>query len=173
MSYGVGHRCSSDLALLWLWCKPLATALIQPLAWELPCAVGIAPKSKNINNKKSIFRHSTISDAITVYWVPLPHFLSPEDHHSKLFILSLQYGQSVFQLSSQDFPVFFSWFSSLFFFFLGVLSLSGCRTSYSGLMVPHKGEHVVHLSTLTKTPPVTGNWLTLHHSDILAVLHIC
>ena len=36
VSYGVGHRCSSDLALLWLWCRLAATALIPPLAQELP-----------------------------------------------------------------------------------------------------------------------------------------
>ena len=27
-----------DSVLVWLWCRPAATALIQPLAWELPCA---------------------------------------------------------------------------------------------------------------------------------------
>ena len=31
-----------DPVLLWLWCRPVATALIQPLAWESPCAVGEA-----------------------------------------------------------------------------------------------------------------------------------
>jgi len=36
MSCGVGHRCSSDLVLLWLWCRPAATAPIRPLAWEPP-----------------------------------------------------------------------------------------------------------------------------------------
>ena len=35
MSCGVGHRCGLDLVLLWLWCRPVAAALIQPLAWEL------------------------------------------------------------------------------------------------------------------------------------------
>ena len=39
MSCGVGHRRGSDLALLWLWCRLAAAALIQSLAWELPCAV--------------------------------------------------------------------------------------------------------------------------------------
>ena len=48
MSYGVGHRHSSDLALLWLWCRPAAAALIQLLAWELPYAAGMALKSKYI-----------------------------------------------------------------------------------------------------------------------------
>ena len=28
----IGHRCSSDPELLWLWCRPAAVALIQPLA---------------------------------------------------------------------------------------------------------------------------------------------
>ena len=46
MSYGVGHTCSSDLALLWLWYRPAATALIQPLARERPYATGAALKRK-------------------------------------------------------------------------------------------------------------------------------
>ena len=29
---GVGHRHSSDLTLLWLWCRPAAVSLIRPLA---------------------------------------------------------------------------------------------------------------------------------------------
>ena len=32
----VNHRHCLDLALLWLWQRPAAAALIQPLAWELP-----------------------------------------------------------------------------------------------------------------------------------------
>ena len=32
------------LELLWLWCRPAATALIQLLAWEPPYAVGVALK---------------------------------------------------------------------------------------------------------------------------------
>ena len=44
LNYSVGHRCSSDLALLWLWRKPAAVAAIQSLAWEPPCAVGGALK---------------------------------------------------------------------------------------------------------------------------------
>ena len=42
MSCGVGHRRSSDAVLLWLWPRPAATALIRPLAWEPPYAVGAA-----------------------------------------------------------------------------------------------------------------------------------
>ena len=40
MSCGVGHRCSSDLVLLWLWWRPAAVAPIGPLTWEPPHVVG-------------------------------------------------------------------------------------------------------------------------------------
>ena len=46
VSYGVGHRCGSDLALPWLWCRPGAAAPIQSLAWELPYASSVAVKKK-------------------------------------------------------------------------------------------------------------------------------
>ena len=45
MSWGVGHRHASDLALLGLWCRPAATAPFGPLAWEPPYA-GAALRSK-------------------------------------------------------------------------------------------------------------------------------
>ena len=35
-----------DLVLLWLWHRSAASALIQPLARELPYAVGVALKKK-------------------------------------------------------------------------------------------------------------------------------
>ena len=47
VSSGVGHRLVSDLERLWLWCRLGAAALIQPLAWELPCAAAVALKRKN------------------------------------------------------------------------------------------------------------------------------
>ena len=44
MSCGVGHRCGSDLTLLWLWPRPVATPLIWPLVWESLYAMGVALK---------------------------------------------------------------------------------------------------------------------------------
>ena len=44
MSCGVGHRLGLDLVLLWLWHRLVATAPVQPLAWELPYAAGVALK---------------------------------------------------------------------------------------------------------------------------------
>ena len=47
MNCGVGHRCGSDLTLLWLWRRLVATAPIQPLAWDPPYATGdVALKNK-------------------------------------------------------------------------------------------------------------------------------
>ena len=44
MSCGVGRRLGSDPALLWPWWRPAATAPVCPLAWESPCATGVALK---------------------------------------------------------------------------------------------------------------------------------
>ena len=42
MSCGVVCRHSLDPMLLWLWRRLVATALVRPLAWELPHAAGVA-----------------------------------------------------------------------------------------------------------------------------------
>ena len=46
LSCGVGRRCGSDPAFLWLWCRLAATAPIQSLAWESPHAAGGVLKKK-------------------------------------------------------------------------------------------------------------------------------
>ena len=40
--------------LPWLWCRPAAVALIQPLAWEPPNAMGVAPKKTKDQKKKKL-----------------------------------------------------------------------------------------------------------------------
>ena len=65
MSYGVGHRHSLDLVLLWLQCRLAAVALIQPLAWgSLPYAMGVALKKKkrkkNYYTTKAVYRFKVI-----------------------------------------------------------------------------------------------------------------
>ena len=52
MSCGVGHRLSSDPALLWLWHRLVATAAIRLLAWEPPYAAGAAQKKGKKKKKK-------------------------------------------------------------------------------------------------------------------------
>ena len=62
MSSGVGHRCSSDLALLWLWrglaYRLAAVALIRALAWEPSYAMGAALKSKTNKQTKTKNDHN-------------------------------------------------------------------------------------------------------------------
>ena len=57
MSYGIGHKRGLDPKLLWLWCRPAATAPMQLLAWEPQYAVDVAlnrqkPKAKKKKKKK-------------------------------------------------------------------------------------------------------------------------
>ena len=42
MSCSIGCRRGLDLAWLWLWRRPVATAPIRPVAWEPPYAAGAA-----------------------------------------------------------------------------------------------------------------------------------
>ena len=60
MSCGIGLRRSSDPALLWLWCRLAATAMIQSLAWEPPHAMDVALKKDERQKKqiKKIEKHS-------------------------------------------------------------------------------------------------------------------
>ena len=52
MSCGVCHRLGLDLALLWLWRRPAAVALIGPLAWEPLYAADVALKKYKRPEKK-------------------------------------------------------------------------------------------------------------------------
>ena len=54
MNCGVGQGQGSDQVLLWLWQRPAAAALIQPLAWKLPYAASVAliKKKKKKQKKK-------------------------------------------------------------------------------------------------------------------------
>ena len=51
VSCGVGRRWVSDLALLWLWCRPETVALIRPQAWEPPYASDAALKRQKKRKK--------------------------------------------------------------------------------------------------------------------------
>ena len=57
---GLAHMVK-DPALLWLWCRQTATALIRTLAWELPYASGVALKRPPQNG------------GMTLWPPPLPH----------------------------------------------------------------------------------------------------
>ena len=60
MSCGVGGRRGSDLVLLWLWCRLATVALIRPLAWEPPYALGMVlkgQKTKKTEKEKKKMQH--------------------------------------------------------------------------------------------------------------------
>ena len=59
MSCGVGHRLGLDPVLLWLWHRLAAAALIRPLAWEPPYALGAALKRPK--KKKKISKRNRVS----------------------------------------------------------------------------------------------------------------
>ena len=58
MSCGVVRKRGSDPVLLWLWCRLAATALIRPLAWELPYAVGGAQEMAKRQKKGRNILHN-------------------------------------------------------------------------------------------------------------------
>ena len=67
MSFGVGCRCGLDPVLLWLWCRPVATAPIRPLTWEPPCAMGVALKRQK--DKKKILLLKGVNHHLSLYRV--------------------------------------------------------------------------------------------------------
>ena len=54
VSCGVGCRCGSDPALLWLWRRLVATAPMRPLAWEPPYAAGAAQEIATTTKNQKI-----------------------------------------------------------------------------------------------------------------------
>ena len=62
MNCGAGCRGGSDLALLWLWCRPVATAPIQPLAWEPPYAAGAAQEVATITTTTTTTKRQKTKD---------------------------------------------------------------------------------------------------------------
>ena len=62
MRCGAGYICGSDLALLWLWHRLAATALIGPLAWEPPYAIGVALKRQKRKDKEKKIKIKVGSD---------------------------------------------------------------------------------------------------------------
>ena len=60
MSCGVGCRLSWDPAMLWLQHRLAAVALIQSLAWEPPCALGAALKSKQKQKQYDVIKKKKI-----------------------------------------------------------------------------------------------------------------
>ena len=67
MSCDVGCRCGFDLVLLWLWCRPVAIALIQLLDCELPYAAEFALEKAKEQGIIVLATRSPISE--TANWI--------------------------------------------------------------------------------------------------------
>ena len=55
MSCSVGRRHGWDPPLLWLWHRLEATVPIGPLAWEPPCAAGVALKRQKDQQQQKVY----------------------------------------------------------------------------------------------------------------------
>ena len=66
-----GCRCGSDLALLWLWHGPEATAPIRPLAWESPYTGGTALKIQQQQQQNPSRFPPFLSVTYILNWLPL------------------------------------------------------------------------------------------------------
>ena len=64
-----------DLALLWLWCRPAATAPIRPLAWKLLYTTGVALQRQK---KKESYYHFMVSLLTALQNFPIQ--LQPTDN---------------------------------------------------------------------------------------------
>ena len=62
VSCGVGRRHGSDPALLWLWCRLVATAPIRPVAWGTSKCHGCGPK-KTKKKKDWFWSHSLLASS--------------------------------------------------------------------------------------------------------------
>ena len=67
MSCGVGCRCGPDLALLWPWHRPAATALIRALAWKPPYAVGAGLKSQKKEEILCLWQYIQVKRCLAIY----------------------------------------------------------------------------------------------------------
>jgi len=61
------RRCSLDLVLPWLWCRPASVAPIRPLAWEPPYSAGVALKRPKAKKKKEIVHSKSDLHMVTVH----------------------------------------------------------------------------------------------------------
>ena len=103
MSCGVGHRRNSDLVLLWLWRRLAAIALIRPLAWEPPYAVGVdLEKTKKTKKKKKRERERAFQAA----WPP---YQDPRVFPSRSFAIALALSLAEARLRVLCAPVCGTW----------------------------------------------------------------
>ena len=120
MSCGVDHRCGSDLAWLWLWHRLAAIALIRPLTWEPPYAMGAALKKKDKSKKKKKRKkkkRNTVNFCVLIlYPLTWPYRLMSSNN---FLVASLGFSRYSIMTSanSDSFTSTFLIYILLFFFF--------------------------------------------------------
>ena len=77
MSCGVGRKCGSDLALLWLWRRLVATAPIRPLAREPPNATEAALEK---TKKKKKFKQPQMASGYRTGQYSYRGYLNSKQH---------------------------------------------------------------------------------------------
>ena len=76
ISSGIGCRCGLDPVLLWLLCRPAATAPIRPLAWAPPYAASATLKRQ----KKK--KHPQMKVMVEwLIWCKVHDLYGPEKSH--------------------------------------------------------------------------------------------
>ena len=86
MSCGIGHRHGSDPTLLWLWCRLVASAPIQPLAWEPPYATEAAQENGKKGPKKKKERNQSLSVRCDDEFANLTCAVSGSNANSKVLV---------------------------------------------------------------------------------------
>ena len=94
MSCGIGCRHGSDLALLWLWCRLAAVALIRPLAWEPPYAASAALKRQKKKNYPAPMTPYPVIKTFNILGDIMPSFLGLYIHeiHMPIFFFLIKIG---------------------------------------------------------------------------------
>jgi len=64
----VGQRRGSDLVLLWLWPRPVATGPIRPLAWEPPFVSGVALEKTEKKKRFYLYMHFSNSFKLVIFF---------------------------------------------------------------------------------------------------------
>ena len=65
--------------MLWLWCRPVATAPIKPLAWESPYALGAAQKLAKRQKKKKKKKKKNILRDTEGHYIMIKGSIQEED----------------------------------------------------------------------------------------------
>ena len=86
----VGHRRSSDLALLWLWRRLAATGPIRPLAWEPSYAVGVVLKRQK--EIKMILQKSSDKEIVQSMQPKYERYIRQLSNTNYFYIIFTCYG---------------------------------------------------------------------------------